>query len=139
MRRVIDNIAYRWPDTVHIPNEHVADNDILDSTGPTVLTQSVLRCEWITRYNSAHGKHSNMTAFSDLGSRYNVTWPMLSDIPPEGLLFGDADLPEDVLVLSVTAFQPGHGLGAAGPDSPAALVYHHYAHSWAHGRIKRPE
>jgi len=63
----------------------------------------------------------------DLGVKYNVTWPMLRNIPDEGVMFGNAD----VLVVPITGFSPGVGQFGAGDElHVSALVKHYFAGSW---------
>lgn len=76
-------------------------------------------------------------ACKDLGSKYNVTWADLRDIPEEGLLFGTEEMPADVLILSFAAFNHGFGgyIGQnVGMNDDRVLVHHYYANSWKKGR-----
>lgn len=78
-------------------------------------------------------KDAELQSPTDLGAKYNVTWPDLRHLPPEGKMFGDENMPSDVLVLSITAFSPGVGqFGSGDVKSEAALVQHFFAGSWKH-------
>lgn len=135
MRRVVEAIDQTNTSALSLEGQHRKLESVVEKTGPAPFTDSVLRCKRIHSGTAdAVPADARYDLPSDLGARYNVTWPALRHLPPEGILFGHEGMPADVLVLSVTAFSPGVGqFGSGDIKSEAALVQHLFAGTWKHG------